>query len=99
MTALDARTAFGRPARYPPLRVRNATISEALARLRAELRIVRPNDGFRPPQAVPVPVPTEERERNGACTRGGGTPSGHDAAVHTVTKSLRIVGEHCGFEA
>jgi len=47
------------------LHVRNATLGEALVRLRAEGRIIRADDGFCLPQTVPVPAPMEERERNG----------------------------------
>jgi hypothetical protein len=57
--------AMTREALRAALRVRNATIGEALMRLRAEGRIVRSDDGFRLSQAVPVPIPREERERNG----------------------------------
>jgi len=46
------------------LRVRNATVGEALVRLRAEGRVERGGDGFRLPQPVPVPAPRPDRERN-----------------------------------
>ena len=58
--------AMSREALRGALHVRNATVTEALARLRAEGRIERGDDGFRLVPAVPVPVPREERERNGA---------------------------------
>jgi hypothetical protein len=52
------------------LKTRNATLGEALARLRAEERIVRVDGGFALRQQIhtpiPVPVPTQEPERNGA---------------------------------
>ena len=51
------------------LRTRNSTLGEALVRLRSEGRIERHAGGFRlradHSQIVPVPNPTEARERNG----------------------------------
>lgn len=50
------------------LKVRNASLGNALARLRAQSRVVRAADGFRlPPHTthpVPIPDPTQQRERN-----------------------------------
>src|SRR5579885_3455555 len=52
------------------LRTRNATLGDALIRLRAEGRIERCPGGFRlrppAPSAIPVPPPTAQRERNTA---------------------------------
>ena len=46
------------------LQARNATVGEALVRLRAEGRVERTGGGFRLPRTIPVPTPIEERERN-----------------------------------
>jgi hypothetical protein len=49
------------------LRTRNATLGDALIRLRAAGRIERCEGGFRlrpAPSAIPVPAPTAHRERN-----------------------------------
>ncbi len=50
------------------LKVRNASLGQALATLHARKQILRRPDGFRladpPPNAVPVPAPTQPRERN-----------------------------------
>jgi hypothetical protein len=48
------------------LQARNATVGEALVRLRAEGRVERTSGGFRLPRTIPVPTPIEERERNGS---------------------------------
>jgi hypothetical protein len=53
---------LGREALRQELRTRNATLGDALVRLRAEGRIERRGDGFGL-AAVPVPTPTEARER------------------------------------
>jgi hypothetical protein len=63
------------------LKVRNASLGEALATLHARQQILRGDDGFRlaqpAPHAVPVPDPTQRRERNDRCgieTAGPQTP-------------------------
>ena len=63
--ALLSARPMSREALRSALHLRNATLGELLVRLRAEGRIVRAADGFRLPQAVPVPSSTQERERNG----------------------------------
>jgi hypothetical protein len=47
------------------VRARNATIGDALVKLRADGRIERSEGGFRLCHPIPVPVTTHERERNG----------------------------------
>jgi hypothetical protein len=46
------------------LQARNATVGEALVRLRADGRVERTAGGFRLRRTVPVPASREERERN-----------------------------------
>jgi hypothetical protein len=48
------------------IQARNATVGEALVRLRAEGRVERTGGGFRLRRNVPVPSSIEERERNGS---------------------------------
>ena len=57
---------MSREALRAALHARNATVGDALVRLRAEGRVVRADGGFRLGQVVPVPTPRDERERNGA---------------------------------
>lgn len=64
-TLLSAGAPMSREALRAALRTRNATIGDALVRLRAADRIERCDGGFRLRELVPVPVPMEERERNG----------------------------------
>jgi len=56
---------MSREALRAALHARNATVGEALVRLRAEGRVVRADGGFRLAQPVPIPTSIEERERNG----------------------------------
>jgi hypothetical protein len=63
------------------LKVRNASLGEVLATLHARRQILRRPDGFQlaatPPNTVPVPAPTQSRERNDRCgieTAGPQTP-------------------------
>jgi len=63
--ALLSASPMSREALRATLHVRNATLGEVLVQLRAEGRVVRAGNGFRLPQVVPVPVSTQERERNG----------------------------------
>jgi len=70
LTTLAAAAApLGRDALRDALKTRNSTLGEALARLRAEGKIIRVDGGFRLCQqlytAIPVPVHTQEPERNG----------------------------------
>jgi len=61
-----ASAPLSREALRGALHARNATIGEALVRLRAEDRVERCEGGFRLRQVVPIPNAIEERERNGA---------------------------------
>jgi hypothetical protein len=63
---------LGREALRQELRTRNATLGDVLARLRADGRIERQEDGFAL-AAVPVPTPTVTREREPE--RAPSTPS------------------------
>ncbi|MGD0680091.1 MAG: hypothetical protein ABSC94_32315 [Polyangiaceae bacterium] len=54
---------MSREALRQALHARNATVGEALVRLRAEGRVVRADGGFRLAAGVPVPTPMGERER------------------------------------
>jgi len=71
VTALAAAPApLSRDDLRAALRTRNATLGDALIRLRAAGRIERCAGGFRlrppAPSAIPVPAPTAPRERNAA---------------------------------
>jgi hypothetical protein len=69
-TLAAAATPLSRDALRDALKTRNATLGEALTRLRTEGKVVRVDGGFALCQqlhtAIPVPVPIQERERNGA---------------------------------
>jgi hypothetical protein len=63
---LSAGAPMSREALRATLRARNATVGEALVRLRSTDRIERCDGGFRLRDTVPVPTPMKEPERNDA---------------------------------
>ena len=65
IVALLSAGPMSREALRAALHARNATVGEALVRLRAEGRVVRADGGFRLTEGVPVPTPMGEPERNG----------------------------------
>jgi hypothetical protein len=65
IVALLSASPMSREALRAALHARNATVGEALVRLRAEGRVVRADGGFRLAEGVPVPTPMGEPERNG----------------------------------